>query len=298
MLSAALSTNGTYLATGGDEGKTRIWRVSDGVRVMIGGPENEQVFSVTFRSDDSYLAIGRSDGINVTHAPAGPGIGFNEPPGAVSGVCFSPDGTTLASANEFQTASLWSVPDGNWIRDFTGHSDKVYSVAFSPDGQLLATSSGDATVRLWNVTNGVCQRVIDIGGGSNVKFSGNGKLLFTLVDGVFKIYRAVNGALVGSITNSGAVTFDVSKNGKYLAYGRDDYSVVLARTPLVIDEFTRTGNETVLHWQGGSGLYQLQSNTNFTTNSWQNLGPATTNTVATNVSSSTLFFRVQSLPNP
>ena len=42
----------------------------------------------------------------------------------------------------------------------------------------------------------------------------------------------------------------------------------------------------------------LQSCTNLLGGTWQNLGGSTTNTTATNISSSTLFFRVQSLPNP
>jgi len=67
---------------------------------------------------------------------------------------------------------------------------------------------------------------------------------------------------------------------------------------LFLDHITRTNDQTILHWQGGSGLYQLQSRTNLTTDAWQNLGPATTNTSATNFNSSTTFYRVQSLPNP
>ena len=67
---------------------------------------------------------------------------------------------------------------------------------------------------------------------------------------------------------------------------------------VTIGTITRSGHETIYQWQGGSGLHQLQSNTNLTTNGWQNVGTPTTNTVATNVSPSSLFFRVQSLPNP
>lgn len=69
-------------------------------------------------------------------------------------------------------------------------------------------------------------------------------------------------------------------------------------TVLFLDRITRTNDQTILHWQGGSGLYQLQARTNLTTDTWQNLGPATTNTSATNMDAVTRFFRVQSLPEP
>ena len=61
---------------------------------------------------------------------------------------------------------------------------------------------------------------------------------------------------------------------------------------------TRAGNQTILKWQGGSGVYQLQSSTSLPGGTWQNVGSATTNTSATNIASSTLFFRVQNLPQP
>jgi hypothetical protein len=216
---------------------------------------------------------------------------------------FSPDSLTFASAHAGGAARLWAVPSdplvatNSLLRSFIGHSNEVYSVDFSPDGKLLATASADGTARIWNVTNAQPLVVMD-GGGGRAKFTADGKYLFTFNDGTFKIWRVSGGAYVGSITNTAATTFDIAKNGKYFAYGRSDGAVVLARMPLIVDEVLRSGAQTILKWQGGSGLYQLQSRTNLTSGSWENVGNATTNTTVTNITSSTLYFRVQSLPNP
>ena len=300
VLSTAMSSNGTLLATGGEEGKVRVWRVNDGgIEWQLPTLNNNLTYATAFSPDGTRFADSRSQDIAVVrHASNGAFALWVQHNNTVSSVAFSPDSALLASGGSDQVARITRLADTNILHTLTGHAAGVISVDFSPDGSLLLTGAGDGTSRLWNVSNGACVRVIE-GAGGQAKFSANGKLFFTLEAGVFQLWRVASGAHITSITNSGAVTFDVSKNGKYLAYGREeDYAVVLARTPLVIDEFTRTGNETVLHWQGGSGLYQLQSNTNFTTTGWQNFGPATTNTLATNVSASTLFFRVQSLPNP
>jgi len=295
--SIALSSNGSLLATGDDEGKTRVWEVSDATRLWIGGPDNRLVHSLAFSPDDALLAIGRSDAINIRYAANGLGIPFTELDQDIFGVCFSPDGKSLASANADHHASLWRVPEGTLVRDFVGHSNSVNSVDLSPDGKLLATASADDTARVWNVISAEPLVVMD-GGGGTAKFTADGKYLFTLSDGTFKLWHVSSGTCVGSITNTGATTFDIARNGKYFAYGTGSGAVVLAQMPVVLDSITRAGNQTILKWQGGSGVYQLQSSTSLPGGTWQNVGSATTNTSATNIASSTLFFRVQNLPQP
>ena len=295
--SVGLSSNGSLVAAGMGNGQFRMWRLSDGALQWFSSPGGGGIYSLAFAPNDSYCANQTGDYINRRNPATGSGYIFSGHESTVHGVAFSPDSTLLASASGDATARIWRVSDGATLQILTGHGGGLYSVDFSPDGRFLATTSGDGTARLWNVTNGVCERIIESGGDS-AQFSANGQLLLTLTDGLFQIWRVSDGQRVGTIVNTGAVKFDVAKNGQYFAYGTSGGDVVLARLPVTLDTITRTGNQTILHWQGGSGLYQLQSNTNFTTTGWQNLGPATTNTVATNVSPSTLFFRVQSLPNP
>lgn len=69
--------------------------------------------------------------------------------GTVQGIAFSPDGHTLATADE-DIIQLWHVatqtPDGAPFR--AGRTGSA-SVAFSPDGSLLVTADG--AVQLWDV---------------------------------------------------------------------------------------------------------------------------------------------------
>jgi len=173
----------------------------------------------------------------------------------------------------------------------------VNSVDFCPDGTQLATASADGTARLWRVSDGTEVRVLE-GGGGRAKFSADGRLLISLSDGTFRIWQVTAGTSAGSITNTGAVVFDISKNGRYYAYGRDDGAVVLARMPVVIMETAVTDGQLILSWTGGSGLYQVQQCTNLSTSAWENLASPTTATAVTNtVSANPVFYRVQSLPN-
>jgi WD40 repeat protein len=76
-------------------------------------------------------------------------------------VAFSPDGTTLASAEAYLSADLkpgvvflWDVRTGGLRRPLKGHTGGVWSVVFSPDGKTLASASADRTIKLWDVATG------------------------------------------------------------------------------------------------------------------------------------------------
>jgi WD40 repeat protein len=79
-------------------------------------------------------------------------------------VCFSPDGTRLATASWDNTARLWDARTGQELLALKGHTEEllalkghtnpIMSVAFSPDGTRLATASGDGTARLWDARSG------------------------------------------------------------------------------------------------------------------------------------------------
>jgi WD40 repeat protein len=99
----------------------------------------------------------------------------------VTSVCFSPDGTRLASASGNKLSSksgavlsldllnklglsgdkssgkpgevkVWDAKTGEEVLTLKGHTASVNGVCFSPDGWRLATASDDRTVKVWNAT--------------------------------------------------------------------------------------------------------------------------------------------------
>ncbi len=66
-------------------------------------------------------------------------------------LCFSPDGTMLASIQMRRIVKLWSADDGHGLGIGEGHTGDITTLAFSPDGKQIATGSEDGTIKLWSV---------------------------------------------------------------------------------------------------------------------------------------------------
>lgn len=97
---------------------------------------------------------------------------------AISDVCFSRDGMTIATASHDHTAKLWSS-NGQLLTVFQ-HNDIVHSIDISPDGSLIVTGNRDNTARLWS-REGKLLKVLK---GHNydvydVHFSHNGQQILT-----------------------------------------------------------------------------------------------------------------------
>ncbi|KAF8301421.1 WD40 repeat-like protein [Clavulina sp. PMI_390] len=70
---------------------------------------------------------------------------------SVCSLAFSPDGSVLASGEDFGKIRLWDLNSRLGKGEpLVGHSDYINSVAFSPSGSILASGSHDRTIRLWD----------------------------------------------------------------------------------------------------------------------------------------------------
>ena len=69
----------------------------------------------------------------------------------VSGLAFSPDGSTLATGSMDGTVRLWDTSNGETIASLPAHIQEATDVAFSPDGRTLASLGRNETLKLWHV---------------------------------------------------------------------------------------------------------------------------------------------------
>ena len=105
----AVASDGSWLASGGDDGTVRIWDVA------------------TWR--ERAVLEGHTRG--------------------VSAVAVAPDGSWLASGGDDGTVRIWDVATWRERAVLKGHTGHVSAVAVAPDGSWLASGSRDNSVRIW-----------------------------------------------------------------------------------------------------------------------------------------------------
>src|SRR5262249_58621553 len=78
-----------------------------------------------------------------------------------AGLCFSPDGKTIALSSGKDAVSLIDVATGKVRHTLGGHRASVYGLAFSPDGKTIALGSLRPGVQLWDAATGKFLRGFD-----------------------------------------------------------------------------------------------------------------------------------------
>ncbi|KAG1747239.1 ribosome biogenesis protein Sqt1 [Suillus paluster] len=113
--SASFSSDGQMIATGGMDGKVRIWR---------------RVGTVNFRNWEFLTEL--------------------QGPDEVIWLRWHPRGTILLAGSNDSTVWLWQLPSGNTMQVFAGHSGPVQCGEFTPDGKRVVTASEDGTLIYWD----------------------------------------------------------------------------------------------------------------------------------------------------
>ncbi|MEM9218610.1 MAG: TIR domain-containing protein [Cyanobacteria bacterium P01_F01_bin.150] len=212
------------IASAGADNTVRLWALQEELLQVFDDRNHSSVNGVSVSPDGQLMATvggeertpeqrSGNDVVNLWKRPEADDAPQQPKPiqsltghtGRIHSVGFSPDGLTLASTGEDNTAKIWAS-DGTLLHTLTGHTDQVYDAAFSPDGQTLATASKDRTVKIWDVNSGNLRQTLT---GHNervyaVSFSPDGSwLASTGQDGTIRLWqRQANGTFIWDQTRA------------------------------------------------------------------------------------------------
>ena len=159
--SVVYSPDGNTIAAGSQDGTVRLWSAATGILTnTFKYTHPGSVFSIAYSPDGTTLAssfppAARTPLVHLWNVATGT-LRYTFEHGSIATVvAYSPDGRTIATGNYEGIIHLWNAANGDFIKRFTGHIDRVESIAFSPDGRILASGSYDGTVLLWGLTPSV-----------------------------------------------------------------------------------------------------------------------------------------------
>jgi WD40 repeat protein len=151
ITSAAFSTDGRRIVTGGRDRLAFIWNGFNGKPIHELSGHQGQVLDVAIGPGGTEVATASTDGTaRIWDAAAGvlraPLFGHTN---FVRTVDFSPDGQSVVTASVDGTARTWAL-NGRRLATLAGHTGPVVDAQFSPDGFTVMTGGEDGTVRLWD----------------------------------------------------------------------------------------------------------------------------------------------------
>ncbi len=155
VVAAAVSPDGSEIATGSGDGTLRKWRNTHTIAATIRSHDN-WLFSVAYTSDGRTIATGGGDNlIRLWDAFSSTRIaelaGHTDD---VHAVAFGHGGRTLVSAGDDRTVRVWDVASRRERYLLTGHEAAIPALKVSSRLGVIASGSRDHTIRLWSLETG------------------------------------------------------------------------------------------------------------------------------------------------
>jgi eukaryotic-like serine/threonine-protein kinase len=163
-LDLAFSPDAKHVATGGEDGVTRLWDTKTGAMTAECRGHLRKVFDLAFRPDGLRLATASADGTvrqwdSVNGREVEPS--YDRHTGEVRTATYSPDGQWIASGGTDRTIRVWRAANRQDLGVFQGHVGDVSDLVFTNAGRGLASvghslrhsfpEQGDGTVRVWDL---------------------------------------------------------------------------------------------------------------------------------------------------
>ncbi|CAH0559225.1 unnamed protein product [Brassicogethes aeneus] len=208
MSSVAYSPDGQLLATGGMDGKVKLWNVYSGFCFVTFNEHTNAVSAITFSQSRKFVVSASLDGtIRAYDVIRYRNFKTFTSPRPVQFSCVAIDTSgefVAAGGHDVFEIYLWSVKTGRLLEILAGHEGPVSSVSFTqiPTSSVLASVSWDKTLRVWDaIEKGSAHETIELtADGMCVEFKPDGlEVAVATLDGSISVFNVKTAEQVISI---------------------------------------------------------------------------------------------------
>ncbi|KAI1355974.1 hypothetical protein F5Y01DRAFT_325067 [Xylaria sp. FL0043] len=151
----SFSQNGTYLATGSEDGMIRLWNFRTGLMRQIFSGHQAAIYSLAFAPNGEKIVSGSGDRtVKVWDVETSTCIFALNTEDGISSVAISKK--HIASGSLDGSVKIWDSITGDLLSHLQephGHQDPVFSITISPDGRTLISGSLDKTIKMWDLND-------------------------------------------------------------------------------------------------------------------------------------------------
>ncbi|CAH1131380.1 unnamed protein product [Ceutorhynchus assimilis] len=236
MSCVSYSGDGQLLATGGQDGKVKLWNVGSGFCFVTFNEHTSAISAIGFSGNKRFVVSAALDGtVRAYDVIRYRNFKTFTSPRPVQFSCVAVDSSgefVAAGGQDVFEIYLWSVKTGRLLEILSGHEGPVVSLAFSPSitTTTLASVSWDKTLRIWDaIEKGSAHESIElISDGLYVTFNPNGQeVAVATLDGQISVFH---------IKTATQVVVIEGKND--LGSGRSDTDLITAKKNLEAKSFT------------------------------------------------------------